>query len=121
MQYGEVVSVAGCAFWTTRQGNGVAPVCCPGGPGLWDYLEPVAAMLDDLVTVYRYDQSSCGRSTGGPPYNVATAFADLDALCEHWGLSQWILLGHSWALRSDVPQFAQPTPDGAPNDRVDPP
>jgi len=63
---------------------------------LWDYLEPVAAMLDDLWTVYRYDQRSCGRSTGGPPYDVATAVADLDALREHWGLSQWIVLGHSW-------------------------
>lgn len=96
MQHVEVVSVAGCALWTTRQGNGPALVCCHGGPGLWDYLEPVAAMVDDLVTVYRYDQRSCGRSTGGPPYDVATAVADLDALREHWGLSQWIVLGHSW-------------------------
>ncbi len=96
MQQVEAVSVAGCALWTVRQGNGPALVCCHGGPGLWDYLEPVAAIVDDLVTVYRYDQRSCGRSTGGPPYDVATAVADLDALREHWGLSQWIVLGHSW-------------------------
>lgn len=96
MQQVEMVSVAGCVLWTARQGNGPALVCCHGGPGLWDYLEPVAAMLDDLETIYRYDQRSCGRSTGGPPYDVATAIADLDALREHWGLSQWIVLGHSW-------------------------
>src|SRR6266851_2910679 len=96
MQQVEVVSVPGSALWTTRQGNGPALVCCHGGPGLWDYLEPVAEMVDDLVTVYRYDQRSCGRSTGGPPYNVATAVADLDALRDHWGLPQWIVLGHSW-------------------------
>lgn len=96
MQQVEVVSVAGCALWTARQGNGPALVCCHGGPGLWDYLEPVAEMLNDLVTVYRYDQRSCGRSTGGPPYDVATAVADLDALRDHWGLRQWIVLGHSW-------------------------
>lgn len=96
MQTFEVVSVAGGSLWTVRQGHGPALVCCHGGPGLWDYLELVAAMLDDLWTVYRYDQRSCGRSTGGPPYDVATAVADLDALREHWGLSQWIVLGHSW-------------------------
>ena len=96
MQTFEVVRVAGGLLWTVCQGHGPALVCCHGGPGLWDYLEPVAAMLDDLWTVYRYDQRSCGRSTGGPPYDVATAVADLDALREHWGLSQWIVLGHSW-------------------------
>jgi len=96
MQQVEVVNVPGSSLWTARQGNGPALVCCHGGPGLWDYLEPVAAMVDDLMTVYRYDQRSCGRSTGGPPYDVATAVADLDALRVHWGLSQWIVLGHSW-------------------------
>ncbi len=53
-------------------------------------------MIDDLVTVYRYDQRACGRSTGEPPYDVITAVADLDALCDHWGVSEWIVLGHSW-------------------------
>ena len=96
MQQVEVVNVPGSALWTARQGNGPALVCCHGGPGLWDYLEPVAAMVDDLMTVYRYDQRSCGRSTGGPSYDVATAVADLDALRDHWGLPQWIVLGHSW-------------------------
>ena len=96
MQTFEVVSVADGSLWTVRQGHGPALVCCHGGPGLWDYLEPVAAMLDDRWTVYRYDQRSCGRSTGSPPYDVATAVADLDALREHWGLSQWMVLGHSW-------------------------
>lgn len=96
MQEFEIISVPGCSLWTTRQGNGPALVCCHGGPGLWDYLEPVAEMIDDLVTAYRYDQRACGRSTGGPPYDVTTAVADLDALRDHWDLPQWIVLGHSW-------------------------
>ncbi len=96
MQELEIVNVPGCSLWTTRQGNGPALVCCHGGPGLWDYLEPVAEMVDDLVTVYRYDQRACGRSTGGPPYDVTTAVADLDVLRDHWDLPQWIVLGHSW-------------------------
>src|SRR6266849_4760726 len=96
MQQFEVVTVPGSSLWTVCQGNGLPLVCCHGGPGLWDYLEPVAEMVDDLVTVYRYDQRSCGRSAGAPPHDVATAVADLDALRDHWGFSRWIVLGHSW-------------------------
>lgn len=99
MQECEMVSVPDGSLWTIRQGNGPALVCCHGGPGLWDYLAPVAEMVDDLMTVYRYDQRACGRSTGGPPYDVATAVADLDALRDHWNLPQWIVLGHSWGAQ----------------------
>jgi proline iminopeptidase len=53
-------------------------------------------MVADIATVYRYDQRACGRSSGGPPYTVATAIADLAALREHWGLAEWIVAGHSW-------------------------
>jgi proline iminopeptidase len=96
MQKEEIVSLPGCSLWATHQGDGPALVCCHGGPGLWDYLAPVTEMVDDLVTVYRYDQRACGRSTGDPPYDMATALADLDALRNHWNLPQWIILGHSW-------------------------
>jgi proline iminopeptidase len=90
------VAVDGATLWTARQGRGPAIVLCHGGPGLWDYLGPVAAMLSDLVTVYRYDQRACGRSSGGPPHTVATAIADLEALRAHWGLTEWVVGGHSW-------------------------
>ena len=92
----EQVAVAGAVLWTARQGTGPALVLCHGGPGLWDYLGPVAAMVDDRATVYRYDQRACGRSSGGPPFDVATAIADLDALRQHWGVEQWVVAGHSW-------------------------
>ena len=92
----EHVEVAGATLWTARQGAGPALVLCHGGPGLWDYLAPVADMIDDLVTVYRNDQRACGRSIGGPPHDVATAVADPDALREHWGVDQWVVAGHSW-------------------------
>jgi proline iminopeptidase len=96
MQQFEFVSIPGGSLWTTHQGNGPALVCCHGGPGLWDYLAPVAEMVEDLMTVYRYDQRACGRSTGDSPHNVTTAVSDLDALRDHWDLPQWIVLGHSW-------------------------
>ncbi len=92
----EYVRVPGARLWTACQGSGPSVVLLHGGPGMWDYLGPVAGMIDDLATVYRYDQRGCGRSTGEPPYDVATAVADLDALREHWGLHEWVVAGHSW-------------------------
>lgn len=92
----ELVAVAGATLWTIRRGAGPPLVLCHGGPGLWDYLEPVAAMVEDLATVYRFDQRACGRSSGVPPFDVASAVADLDALRAHWGLTRWIVGGHSW-------------------------
>jgi proline iminopeptidase len=54
-------------------------------------------MVDDMVTVHRYDQRACGRSTGdGERQSVASAVADLDALREHWGHRRWVVGGHSW-------------------------
>lgn len=90
------VAVQGATLWTARQGRGPALVLCHGGPGLWDYLGPVAAMLADLVTVCRYDQRACGRSSGGPPHTVATAIADLETLRAQLGITEWIVAGHSW-------------------------
>jgi len=96
MEASEYVPVPGGMLWTTHQGHGPALVLCHGGPGLWDYLAPVAAMIDDLVSVYRYDQRACGRSSGSPPYTVDAAVADLEALRSSWHLPQWIVAGHSF-------------------------
>lgn len=96
MEAPEYVPVSGGQLWTIRQGHGPALVLCHGGPGLWDYLAPVAGMIDDLVSVYRYDQRACGRSSGGPPYTVGTAVEDLETLRTAWQLPEWIVAGHSW-------------------------
>ncbi len=90
------VTVNGTALWTATQGSGPPAVLCHGGPGAYDNLEPVAAMLDDLATVHRYDQRGGGRSQDRGPYNVATFIADLDALRAHWGYETWAVIGHSW-------------------------
>ena len=92
----EYVKVPGAILWTARQGSGPPVVLLHGGPGLWDYLGPVAEMIDDLATVYHYDQRACGRSSGGPPYTLDEAVADLEALRRHWGHERWVTLGHSW-------------------------
>ncbi len=92
----EYVEVPGATLWTARQGSGPPVVLLHGGPGLWDYLGPVAEMIDDLAIVYRYDQRACGRSSGGSRYTLDVAVAGLEALRRHWGHERWVLLGHSW-------------------------
>lgn len=68
----ERVAVGGAPLWTATSGTSPPLVLAHGGPGMWDYLESVARMVDDLVTVHRYDQRGCGRSPAGPPYRGPT-------------------------------------------------
>ena len=90
------VTVNGISLWTASQGSGPPVVLCHGGPGAYDNLELVAAMIDDLAAVHRYDQRGCGRSQDSGPFNAATFVADLDALRAHWGYETWTVIGHSW-------------------------
>lgn len=91
----QTVEVNVARLWTARQGSGPPLVLLHGGPGLWDDFDALAVMLDDLVTVHRYDQRGSGRSDGPPPYDVATFVADLEALRVGWGHERWIVAGHS--------------------------
>lgn len=90
------VSANGASIWTATQGSGPPVVLCHGGPGIYDYLGPVAAMIDDVATVHRYDQRGCGRSDEIGPYDVRTFVDDLDALRAFWGYEAWTIVGHSW-------------------------
>jgi len=87
--------VNGVRLWTATTGTGPPAVLCHGGPGLWDTLGPVAAMIDDLVTVHRYDQRGCGRSGRERPWTGDAFVDDLDALRAAWGHDRWIVGGHS--------------------------
>lgn len=71
-------------------------ILCSGGPGCCDYLEPVAAMVDDLLHVYRFDPRGCGRSSEVGPYDLTTAVSDLEAIRVALGETSWIVGGHSW-------------------------
>lgn len=83
-------------LWSVRTGDGPPLALLHGGPGMADYLEPMATMVEDVAAVHRYDQRGAGRSPGGPPFDVATAVADLDAVREAWDVERWVVLGHSW-------------------------
>ena len=69
---------------------------CSGGPGCCDYLAPVAAMLEGLATVIRFEPRGCGRSEKVDTYSVATSPADLEAVRQHFNLDKWLVVGHSW-------------------------
>src|SRR3954462_12417405 len=91
----QFVSSDGVQLWTVAQGSGVPSALCNGGPGCCDYLAPVAAMLDDIAQVIRFEARGCGRSAAMPPYTVATCLADLEAIRRHYGVERWIVGGHS--------------------------
>ena len=90
------ITANGVSIWTATQGCGAPVVLCHGGPGIYDYLGPVAAKIDDVATVHRYDQRGCGRSEDLGPYDVRTYVDDLDALRAYWGYEAWTIGGHSW-------------------------
>ena len=83
-------------LWTASSGTGPPLVLCHGGPGGYDYLEPVARLVDDLVTVHRFDQRGGGRSTKEPPWTIAALVSDMETLRSRFGHERWIVSGHSW-------------------------
>ncbi|MDX3851570.1 alpha/beta hydrolase [Streptomyces sp. AK02-01A] len=90
----------GVRLWAARAADGPDEpvVLCHGGPGLWDTLEEVAALLGDRP-VFRWDQRGCGRSQRSGPYSTGRSVADLDAVRRHFGLDRMALLGHSWGAQ----------------------
>jgi proline iminopeptidase len=93
----EMIDVGdGARLWSVTEGTGRPVVWSHGGPGGVDDLEPVTAMISDVVRVHRYEQRACGRSSGGSPFTMARAVADLDALRRHWGYERWVVAGHSF-------------------------
>lgn len=91
-----MIQTNGVKLWTARQGFGVPVALLHGGPGACDYLAPIAEMIEDLAECLRFDQRGCGRSENKPPYDVASAVADLDGLRSACGVNQWTVIGHSW-------------------------
>jgi proline iminopeptidase len=100
----------GAELWTTVSGTGPPVVCLHGGPGTWDYLAPLAGLLDDTFTVIRFDQRGCGRSTGGAPFTIAQAVEDLDHVRAALGFGQWAVAGHSWGAELAI-RYAARHPD----------
>ncbi|PZR92219.1 MAG: alpha/beta hydrolase, partial [Candidatus Nephthysia bennettiae] len=86
----------GVSLWTASSGMGPDLALAHGGPGLWDYLEPLAIELEPCATVHRWDQRGCGRSEDRGPYTVDRFVADMDAVRAASAADRWIVGGHSW-------------------------
>jgi proline iminopeptidase len=101
----------GAGLWTATSGTGPPVVCLHGGPGLWDYLGSLAALLGEAFTVIRFDQRGCGRSTGtGGPFTIAQAVDDLDQVRAALGVERWAVAGHSWGAELAL-RYAAAHPD----------
>jgi pimeloyl-ACP methyl ester carboxylesterase len=84
--------------WT---GGSVIPRRLPlvmvhGGPGVRDYLAPVAGMVEDLGLVHRYDQRGTGGSAWDGEHTIGRHVQDLVSLLDAWGHDQVVLVGHSF-------------------------
>lgn len=87
----------GIALSARSRGRGRTLVLCHGGPGLWDNLDDLAALLAELFMVWTYDQRGCGRSAGRDgPYTIARFVADLDSVRQATGYDRVVVGGHSW-------------------------
>jgi proline iminopeptidase len=101
----------GTRLWTTTGGQGPMAVLLHGGPGLWDYLGSLARLLENDLTMVRFDQRGCGRSSGADgPFTLAQAIADLDELRECLGVPRWYVVGHSWGAELAL-RYAAAYPD----------
>ena len=77
-------------------GGGIPIVLLHGGPGMGDYLEPVASILSPPRHVLRYDQRGCGESTRDCPCRIEDHVEDLDSVRAFLGANRIHLFGHSW-------------------------
>jgi proline iminopeptidase len=68
-------------------GEGRPVLWLPGGPGLSNYLEPVARELSGFRHILP-DPRGTGRSGGGP-HSLEVALTDLEDLRRNLGIRQW--------------------------------
>jgi pimeloyl-ACP methyl ester carboxylesterase len=94
----ELAGRARLRTWTTGSAiaRTVPAVMVHGGPGLPDYLAPVAAAIEDLCLVHRYDQRGTGGSSWQGEHTIARHVDDLASLLDTWGHERVVLIGHSF-------------------------
>lgn len=83
-------------LWSTASGRGTPLLMFNGGPGCDDYLGPVAAMIDDLCQVIRFEPRGCGRSDWDGKYDIDTLLTDAEAVRREYGAGRCIAAGHSF-------------------------
>ena len=91
--------------------HGEPVIMLHGGPGMPDYLMPVAGLLTQDLKVITYDQHGSGASScGNGEYRFERHVNDLAAVAAELGLDCFHLFGHSWGgLLAQL--FAQHRPE----------
>ena len=105
-----VVSDDAVPLWIVEEGAGVGFILCHGGPGLWDYLAPVAEVARASMRVVRWDQRGCGRSGPAAVHSVERYVEDMEAIRNALGFQRWVIGGHSWGASLAL-QYALRHPD----------
>jgi proline iminopeptidase len=77
--------------------SGQAVILLHGGPGMPDYLMPVAGMLSHDLRVISYDQRGAGESVcSNSDYSYQAHVDDLASVARYFRLDRFHLFGHSW-------------------------
>ena len=88
--------------WTQKQGGGATKVLLlHGGPGFsHDYLQAMESFLPEAgFTMYFYDQLGCGNSDrpdDSSLWNLDRYLVEVEEVRAGLGLTDFVLLGHSW-------------------------
>jgi len=78
-------------------GQGEVVVLLHGGPGVPDYLRPVAEMLEPRYRAVTFDQRGVGSSVASQHrFELEDYLGDLDAVRQRLGVASVHLFGHSW-------------------------
>ena len=86
----------GAELWTTVSGTGPPVVCLHGGPGMWDYLAPLAGCSTTRSRSSGSTSAAAGARPATAPFTIAQAVDDLDQVRAALGFGQWAVAGHSW-------------------------
>lgn len=92
-----IIAVDGARLSVTVEGQGDPVFLLHGGPGVPDYLGPVAELLKATHTVIRYDQRGTGDSScEDGRYTLGAHVDDLEAVRVALGYGRIAVFGHSW-------------------------
>ncbi len=91
------IEVVNGNLWTKKVGQGIPVLLISGGPGVCNYLEPVAELIEEVCEVIMFDPKGCGRSSfNGNDYDIESCINDMEAIRFAYGYEKWLVIGHSW-------------------------
>lgn len=93
------IKVVNGNLWTKKVGQGIPVLLISGGPGMCNYLETVAILIEEVCEVIMFDPKGCGRSSfegNENGYDIECCIHDMEAIRRAYGYEKWLVIGHSW-------------------------